>query len=78
MKPLHCPFCGAVPLIEPIDPKTEGDAWGMVVCVNHRCPTFDGERGVQVGDGSQQVDERGSAKYKQAAIRRWNRRKPTP
>lgn len=76
MRALGCPFCGADPLVEPERPEIDGNAWGAVRCVNKRCPTYDRRfgRGVEVQDGALTSDERGSAAYKRAAIRRWNRR----
>lgn len=67
--PLPCPFCGEIPEVYPKNPAEEGNAWGEVSCVNPRCVAQP-----SVQDGSKQADERGSAKYKQLAIRRWNRR----
>jgi hypothetical protein len=78
LKPLPCPFCGKLPRIEPKNPERDGDAWGAVTCVNKRCATFNGrDEGVSVGDGSLIADSRGPDKYKEAAIRRWNRRAST-
>lgn len=67
--PLPCPFCGEIPAVQPEDPKTQGNAFGQVECVNKHCP-------VQpiCGDGEDCADDRGSEAYKQAAVRRWNRR----
>lgn len=69
-----CPFCGWLPVVLPLDPSTEGNAWGKVVCMNPGCPTFDAIRGqgVSVSDGEDCADERGSDVYKQVAIARWN------
>jgi len=64
-----CPFCGVVPQIEPQNPKVEGNAWGRVKCINLNCPAMP-----EVLDGEMVSDDRGSEKYKKAAIRRWNRR----
>lgn len=76
MKPAPCPFCGKVPKLHPVHPDREGDAWGAVRCENMRCQTFDEVKGfgVTVRDGVTVSDTRGSDRYKQAAIRRWNKR----
>jgi hypothetical protein len=71
IEPLPCPFCGKAPCVFPIDPTVEGNAWGMVQCVNKHCSAQP-----KVNDGATLADERGSDKYKEAAIRRWNRRRP--
>lgn len=73
-EPLPCPFCGKPPKVAPKNPERDGDAWGEVFCVNKRCPTWNGREGVRVRDGVLVADDRGSDKYKEAAIRRWNRR----
>ncbi|HDY89368.1 MAG TPA: hypothetical protein ENH82_14790 [bacterium] len=70
LKPLPCPFCGKLPKVGPINPEISGNAFGYVKCVNKRCAIF----GACVRDGSRIADERGSDKYKDLAIRRWNRR----
>lgn len=77
MTPLPCPFCGEKPVLAPEDPAVEGNAWGMVKCENKRCVTYDKVfgHGVHVSDGALSCDSRGSTAYKNAAIRRWNRRK---
>lgn len=74
-----CPFCAEIPTSGPDNPAREGNAWGYVACFNKKCPTFDSTRGhgVWVEDGVDVADERGSAAYRRAAVRRWNRR-PTP
>ncbi len=69
MKPLPCPFCGNIPNVYPTDPSREGNDFGQVRCEYQRCPA-----NPVVGDGAIQYDERGSAAYKQLAIKRWNRR----
>lgn len=70
LKPLPCPFCGKPPKLIPSNPKLDGNAWAAVVCVNLRgCPASP-----RVEDGADACDERGSGAYKDAAIRRWNRR----
>lgn len=69
MKPLPCPFCGKDPIVEPDDPEKNGDAWGRVSCINSKCPVRP-----QVDDRIGVADERGSIKYKKAAIKRWNKR----
>ena len=75
-QPLPCPFCGKMPAIDPVDPERMGNAWGEVLCVNQRCVTYDSARGsgVHVRDGATIAGERGPDKYKEAAIRRWNKR----
>jgi len=80
IEPLPCPFCGEAPVVWPKHPEVEGDAWADVVCDNERCPTFrDGHgHGVQVGDGEDVSDERGSDAYKAVAIARWNTRVADP
>ena len=67
-KPLPCPFCGKEPDVEPHDWRTEGNAWGRVVCINTKCVAQP-----SVEDGSKVADERGSAAYKRLAVTRWNR-----
>lgn len=76
IKPLPCPFCGKQPAVHPKDPEREGNAWGAVQCEMRSCPTFDNTdgHGARVNDGSKIADERGTEKYQEAAIRRWNRR----
>jgi hypothetical protein len=76
-KPLPCPFCGDEPELYPTDPKREGNAWGEVRCMNPECPTYSTQRdrGVVVRDGEDVADDRGSAKYIEAAIARWNQRR---
>jgi len=69
MKPKPCPFCGKEPIVKPFDPEIEGTAWGAVECIYGRCPA-----NPMVFDGAKIADDRGPNKYKQAAIRRWNRR----
>lgn len=70
MKPLPCPFCGQPPEVYPKNPEREGNAFGQVRCENLRCPATP-----CVNDGAMTCDERGSAAYKQLAIKRWNRRR---
>lgn len=69
LRPLPCPFCGKTPDVGPHRPHEEGNAWGYVKCVNRRCPAQP-----EVRDGAKICDDRGSGAYKDAAIRRWNRR----
>lgn len=69
-KPLPCPFCGAEPVIRPINPEREGNAWGAVECLNPRC-----QANPHVRDDAGLKAECGSDVYKEIAIRRWNRRR---
>lgn len=69
MKLKRCPFCGTLPHVGPADPKREGNAIGYVECINDECPAKP-----RVGDGIDVADERGTAAYQAAAVRRWNRR----
>jgi hypothetical protein len=71
MLPRRCPFCGTMPVLLPLNPLIEGNAWGAVECVNPECPA----EGPRVTDGEPVRDERGTASYQQAAILRWNRGK---
>jgi hypothetical protein len=71
--PLPCPFCGTKPKLAPQDPANEGDAWGMVYCSSSRCAVAP-----SVKDGQASADERGTGAYMDCAIRRWNKRAPTP
>jgi hypothetical protein len=71
MKPLPCPFCGTPPEVYPKDPKNEGAAWGQVRCEYEDCPAHP-----NVKDGEPVADERGAEAYRQAAIKRWNKRAP--
>jgi hypothetical protein len=66
-KPLPCPFCGFIPRIYPKHPEREGNAFGLVQCVNPECVAKP-----QVEDGEDIADDRGSDMYKEAAINRWN------
>lgn len=68
-KPLPCPFCGKEPTVEPCKPYIDGDCFGSVQCINRGCPA----RPI-ILDGVLECDDRGSDAYKQAAIKRWNRR----
>ena len=67
--PLPCPLCGKWPMVGPKDPKKEGDAYGYVRCTNKRCYVMP-----KVGDGTLVADMRGPGAYRDAAIRRWNKR----
>lgn len=71
MKARVCPFCGKQPDVYPKRPEIEGNAFGQVRCENWRCPA-----NPVVNDGALSCDERGPEAYRQAAIRRWNRRFP--
>jgi len=66
IKPVPC-RCGSIPILEPTNPKRDGNAWGAVICINPECPVKP-----CVEDGIQVVDDRGTAKYQEAAIIRWN------
>lgn len=66
-KPLPCPFCGAEPDVQPINPSIQGNCWGMVECHNPECPAQP-----TIHDGILVADNRGSDEYINAAIRRWN------
>ncbi len=68
-----CPFCGEIPFVGPTNPKIEGDAWGYVECRNPVCVISE----VQVKDGEDCCDERGTKAYQKAAIKRWNKRHET-
>lgn len=70
LKPKPCPFCGEPPKVSPDNPELTGNAWGEVRCINLDCPA-----NPYVDDGEEIADERGSDKYKEAAIRRWNTRR---
>ena len=70
MKPLPCPFCGALPIILPEKPERDGGCWGEVKCVNKECCVSP-----CVYDGDPVADDRGSEAYIQLAIERWNIRK---
>ena len=70
IKLLPCPWCGKTPEVFPKDPEVSGNAWGSVCCVNKKC-----QAQPYVNDGSLVADDRGSDKYKELAIKRWNRRK---
>lgn len=64
-----CPFCGAEPEIGPKDPEKEGNAFGIVRCVNRKCPAMP-----RVRDGIEIADERGTEAYVLRAVIRWNGR----
>lgn len=34
---LPCPFCGRPPLVHPVDPARDGDAWTTIACGNEVC-----------------------------------------
>ena len=70
IKPLPCPFCGKKPGVFPQNPEEEGTCWGEVRCISKRCHSI-----VRIFDGRKVNDDRGSEKYKQMAIIRWNNRK---
>jgi len=69
LKPIPCPFCGRLPEVGPKDPKREGSGGAWVGCENRRCPARP-----HVTDGAMVCDDRGVEKYKQLAIKRWNKR----
>lgn len=69
IKPKTCPFCGSMPGLHPKDPQREGTAFGEVRCENSKCPAKP-----RVNDGELVADDRGTAAYQEAAIRRWNKR----
>lgn len=57
-----CPFCGTKPVVRPMHPRIEGDAWTNIACPNiPEC----GQASVTVYAESGHFDE---------AARRWNRR----
>lgn len=66
-EPLPCPFCGDTPRVGPLDPRTGGDGWGWVKCVNTKCfskPLVENYS-----------EARGSVHgVKAVAIYKWNRR----
>jgi hypothetical protein len=63
--PVKCPLCGRSPVVEPTNPKRQGEAWGEVRCrQDDHCFT--------VSDGTDVADGRGSDAYKAMAIARWN------
>lgn len=70
IEPLPCPFCGKLPKVYLTNLAREGDAFGEVRCENLRCFA-----NPVVNDGAFNRNYRGTGKYKDAAIRRWNRRK---
>lgn len=70
LRPRPCPFCGSLPKVYPTRPEIEGNAFGQVRCENQRCAA-----NPVVNDGALIADERGPDKYKELAIRRWNRRR---
>lgn len=67
MNPKPCPWCHCTPIIEPVDAARDGGAWGLVRCTNAECPAQPCVR-----DGEAVADDRGSAAYRAAAVRRWN------
>lgn len=69
IEPMPCPFCGKTPKVFPLDSEIGGNAWAEVRCVNKKCSA-----NPCVSDGTKIIDERGSEKYKKAAIKRWNKR----
>jgi DNA-directed RNA polymerase subunit RPC12/RpoP len=64
-EPINCPICGKRPLVKPVNPDDEGNAWGEVVC-------HQDDHHLSILDGEEVADERGSDAYKEAAILRWN------
>lgn len=69
---LPCPWCGKIPRVFPVNPHIHGNAWAVVRCVNRLCSAQP-----SVVDGMKKADNRGSDRYKLAAIRKWNKRKVT-
>lgn len=67
-KLIICPFCKQSPDIEPKTPSRQGNSWGQVYCRTTKCPA-----NPVVLDGIHVADERGTIKYIEAAIKRWNR-----
>jgi hypothetical protein len=73
IEPKSCPFCGELPIVLPAaeDVKSgrEGGAYSLVECQNAECSSRP-----SVWDGEDVCDDRGSEKYKEAAVTRWNKR----
>lgn len=65
IKLLACAFCKNIPSVRPLDPKTEGNAWGAVSCVSP-CPVQP-----EIADG--RVCAEDDTNYRAVAIRRWNK-----
>lgn len=59
---LPCPFCGENPVVEPENPKEEGDAWTNIRCSNMKCAARPNVR---------HHADRG---HYEVAVNRWNRR----
>lgn len=68
--PRNCPFCGEPPIIEPIDWRAEGDAWGAVTCENDECPVKPSLRNWL---NTSQSGAKSHHLQKIAAIRAWNK-----
>lgn len=67
--PLPCPWCQEVPIVEPIDWRAEGDAWGGVTCENDDClvqPSLKNYANIKAGQAS------GSLQQQRIAVRLWN------
>lgn len=71
-----CPFCGNLPHFCPKEPERDGNAWASVRCETKSCPTYNPQsgHGVEVTDGTDVSDERGTTAYMAAALKRWNKR----
>lgn len=68
--PKPCPFCGAQPEIFPVD-RFRTDRWASVKCTNRDCPAQP-----EAHDGEEVGDDLSRQAFRDAAIRRWNRRAP--
>jgi hypothetical protein len=65
LKAARCPFCGKEPFVLPVDPETEGGAWGEVICKQS-------DHCISIRDGEDIADDQGSEVYRETAIIRWN------
>lgn len=57
-----CPFCGSEPLVLPVDPEREGDAWTTIRCNMALCPV------------TAEVTVHKETGHREEAIAAWNRR----